>query len=51
MNCKNCAKEMTCKKDQCNFISWKNTKNYGEVNEVNYGYTYVIKKTVRKNTY
>ncbi len=31
MNCKNCAKEMNCNKEKCNFKSWKNTKNYGEI--------------------
>ncbi len=29
MNCKNCAKEMTCNKEKCNFKSWIQTKNYG----------------------
>ena len=29
-NCKNCCKEMTCNKEQCNFKAWKDTKNYGE---------------------
>lgn len=31
MNCKNCSKEMTCNKEKCNFKSWIQTKNYGEV--------------------
>lgn len=30
MNCKNCAKEMTCNKQECNYKAWKDTKNYGE---------------------
>ena len=35
MNCKNCAKEMTCNKKECKFKSWINTKNYGEVKNEN----------------
>ena len=27
--CKNCAKEMTCNKENCKFKSWIQTKNYG----------------------
>ena len=30
VNCKNCAKEMTCNKEKCKFKSWRETKNYGE---------------------
>lgn len=30
-NCKNCARQYFCKKEQCNFKSWTYTKNYGEV--------------------
>ena len=30
MKCKNCAKEMICNKQECNFKAWKDTKNYGE---------------------
>lgn len=29
--CKNCAKQYFCNKEKCNFKSWIQTKNYGEV--------------------
>ena len=34
MKCKNCAKEMTCNKEKCNFISWIQTNNCGEVKRI-----------------
>lgn len=29
--CQNCARQYFCDRKICNFISWRNTKNYGEV--------------------
>ena len=31
MNCQNCAKQYLCNRKECNFKSWLETKNYGEV--------------------
>lgn len=31
--CQNCSKLYFCKNKNCKFVSWKNTKNYGEVKE------------------
>ena len=30
-NCKNCSKELTCRQEVCNFKSYLQVKNYGEV--------------------
>lgn len=29
--CQNCAKIYLCNKKNCKFVSWINTKNYGEI--------------------
>lgn len=32
--CQNCARQYFCERKDCKFVSWKNTKNYGEVKRV-----------------
>ena len=43
-NCKKCAKQFLCNKKECNFISWINTKNYGEVHRIGNTKTYKQKQ-------
>ena len=43
-NCKNCAKEMTCTKEKCNFKSWIYTNNYGETRRIDN----VLSKDIQK---
>ena len=35
MKCQNCAKQYLCNRKECNFKSWIETKNYGEVKHIN----------------
>lgn len=51
MNCKNCAKEMTCNKEKCNFKSWIQTKNYGVPRRDEYVLPKNVKETEIKNIY
>lgn len=44
MYCKKCAKEMTCNKENCNYKSWIQTKNYGEVKKIGSAKESYIKK-------
>ena len=51
MNCKKCAKEMTCNKENCKFKSWIQTKNYGVPRRIENVLSKNIKETEIKNTY
>lgn len=35
MDCKKCAKELTCKQKDCKPVNFSKTKNYGIVNYIN----------------